>query len=125
MPDRIRLLIDDDHLIFRAALRVALCEQPDIDCVAEAADGRDAYEKAVSLGPDVVVMDVSMPLMDGVEATRRIAAERPGVKVVGLSMYTSADMAAEMARAGAVAFLTKSDSPDRLLEAIRAAASAA
>ena len=115
----IRVLLADDHRILRQGLVSLLAFEPDIEVVAEAADGREALELALKLSPDVVVMDVSMPIMDGVEATRRIAAELPGVRVIGLSLHESADMARAMRDAGAAAYLSKGGPADLLVATIR------
>ena len=92
--------------------------------MGEAADGVEAVELARTLRPDVVVMDVSMPNLSGIEATRQIAAELPGVRVVGLSMHDDEEIAASMRDAGAVEFVTKGGPPDAAIAAIFAAAHA-
>jgi DNA-binding NarL/FixJ family response regulator len=87
--------------------------------VGDAANGREAIDEVRRLGPDVVVMDISMPEMDGIEATRRIKAERPHVRIVGLSMFDKSDVERRMREAGADAYLSKSDPSEQLLAAIR------
>ncbi len=115
----IRILLVDDHAMMRQGLASLLCEEPDLDVVGEAANGREAIEQAALLAPDVVLMDYSMPDMTGLEATRRIKERWPGICIVGLSMYEEADRAGAMLAAGASAYLAKSGDTDALLEAIR------
>ncbi len=114
-----RVLIVDDHRIVREGLRELLESEDDLDVIGEAADGRQAVELARHLAPDVVVMDVNLPGLDGMAATRRIVAERPGVRVVALSMHTDESVAAGMRRAGASAYLAKGVPAEDLIEAIR------
>ncbi len=114
-----RVLIADDHLIVRTALAAMLAHEPDIEIVGEAADGKVAVEMARNLLPDVVLMDVSMPVMNGIDATRAIRAECPSVKVIGLSMFQQAEQATPMLDAGACGYVCKSESPEVLLAAIR------
>jgi DNA-binding NarL/FixJ family response regulator len=97
-----------------------LLAERDIEVVAEASDGQAAVDLVRSLQPDVVTMDVSMPGMDGVEATRLIHAEFPQVSVIGLSMFEESERAQAMRDAGAVTYLTKSGPPTALVSAIRA-----
>ena len=97
-----------------------LAEQPGIEVVGQAEDGLSALEMAEMLCPDIVVMDVSMPRLDGLEATRRLKAVFPGINVIGLSMHTETDMANSMRQAGAVAYLSKGGPAADLVEAIRA-----
>ena len=115
----IRVMLVDDHRIMREILSVVLGDEPGIEVVGEAADGQTAVELARAIRPDVVVMDVTMPRMNGVEATRRITSERPAVNVIGLSMHEWDDMAAAMIGAGAVTYLTKDGPPMELVGAIR------
>lgn len=103
----------------RQALARMLREEPDIEVVGEAANGQKALELARRLTPDVILMDVSMPVMGGVEATRIIHAENPEIRVIGLSMFRAAEQAEAMRRAGAVNYLCKSDSFDVMLRVIR------
>jgi DNA-binding NarL/FixJ family response regulator/two-component sensor histidine kinase len=117
---RIRILLADDHPIVRHGLGSLLRDQPDVEVVGEAADGQEAVDMARQLRPDVVVMDVNMPRMDGCDATRQIVAECPGVRVIGLSMHAHADVGAALREAGAVAYLTKRGSLPDLVAAIRA-----
>lgn len=111
-PKTIRVLLVDDHKIVREGLSRMLRRIPDIEVVGDASDGRMGVETARQLRPDVVVMDISMPVMNGLEATRIISAEMPDVKVIGLSMYTGSDMSESMLQAGAVGMMSK-DAPRR------------
>jgi signal transduction histidine kinase/ActR/RegA family two-component response regulator len=113
-----RVLIADDHRIMRQGLVNLIAGQPNIQVVGEAADGQQALELVEKLHPDVVVMDVSMPVMDGVEATRRIKAELPEVRVIGLSMHEDEHITKSMHEAGAEAFVSKAASWAELLKAI-------
>ncbi len=117
----IRVLLADDHPIVRHGTARLLQDCPDIEVVGEAADGREAVELARRLTPDVILMDVSLPHLSGIEATRQILRELPHARVIGLSMHEEADMAAGMREAGAAAYLTKGGPTDDLLAAIRAA----
>ena len=118
---RLRVLLADDHEIVRAGLMSLLSDVPDVEVVGEAANGREAINQAYRLHPDVVIMDVAMPLIDGDEATRQIKASLPGTRVVGLSMYREADMVARMYQAGAESYVLKTAPPEDLLAAIRGA----
>jgi PAS domain S-box-containing protein len=122
---RLRILIVDDHSILRQAMAARLKREPDLEIAGEAGNGAEAVDKARQLRPDVILMDFSMPRMDGVEATRRIHGELPHIRVVGLSMYEEADRARAMLDAGASAYVTKSAELDELLRAIRSAANSA
>ena len=114
-----RILLADDHSLVRQSLAHVLSREPDLEIVGEAWDGKLAVEVARELRPDVVLMDISMPVMDGIEATRRICAECPAVRVIGLSMFTHAEQARPMLDAGAAGYVCKTDAPDVLLKAIR------
>ena len=116
------LLADDERLV-RAGLRMILTAEPDIDVVAEARDGLDAVECASRYAPDVVLMDIRMPRLDGLEATRRIlAAPRPGPRVIVLTTFDPDEYVYEALRAGASGFLLKDAPEDQLIAAIRVAA---
>jgi PAS domain S-box-containing protein len=118
----IRVLLADDHVIVRQGLARLLQDEPGIELVGEADDGREALALTQMVHPDVVLMDVSMPTMDGVEATRRILAEQPDVKVIGLSMYKGEEMAEHMRQAGAMDYVSKGGDPAMLIRAVRRAA---
>ncbi len=116
---RIRVLLADDRQIVREGLASLLREYQDIEVVAEAVDGQMAVELARQVHPDVVIMDVTMPRLNGIEATRIITAELPRTRVIGLSMHQELDLAVTMRQAGATAYLTKDGPFDILLAAIR------
>lgn len=117
-----RVLLVDDHALMRAGLRAVLEREADVRVVGEAADGREAVAKAVALAPDVVVMDVAMPGLNGVEATRRLRDASPGARVIGLSMHADRRYVRAMFEAGAVGYLLKDSAPVELLAALRAVA---
>ncbi len=116
--DSIRVLFADDHQVMRQGLIKLIAGQPDIQVVGEAADGHQAIELARQFKPHLIVMDVSMPGMDGIEATRRIKLEWPEIRVIGLSMFGDEQLARAMLQAGAERFLVKTASSAELLEAI-------
>jgi PAS domain S-box-containing protein len=116
-----RIVFADDHQVMREALVSMMDNQPEIEVVGEAATGAEAVDMVKRLKPHVVVMDVSMPVMDGMEATRRIKKEFPEVRVIGLSMYNDEQIERVMRQAGAEAFLSKAGSSADLLKAIRGA----
>lgn len=117
---KIRVLLADDHEFVREAISLFLQNEDDIEVVAIASDGQMTVELAIRHKPDVILMDVSLPVLDGVEATARIVAKLPGVKVIGLSMYEESDVAKKMRDAGAAAYLSKSQACDKLAATIRA-----
>ena len=118
MKQPIRVLITDDHAIVRKGLTVLLGTERDIKVVGEAQDGLEAVEKAGSLKPDVVLMDLVMPRMDGIEATRRITETHPGVKVLVLTSFAADDKVFPAVKAGALGYLLKDTGPEELVEAI-------
>jgi PAS domain S-box-containing protein len=115
----LRVLLADDHRIVREGLRSLLGEQNDIEIVGEAVHGREAVDLALRLKPEVVIMDVAMPLIDGDEATRQIKAHRPQTRVIALSTYNETEMLQRMYRAGAEGYVLKTASAEELLAAIR------
>lgn len=117
----IRVLLVDDHQMMRDGLRGLLVGEPDIEVVGEASDGRIALDLVRTLSPDVVVMDIGMPDMNGVEATRRIHNEYERVKVVALSTHTDKRYVHHMLEAGACGYVLKIAAHDELLRAVRAA----
>ncbi|MFI6707073.1 response regulator [Nonomuraea sp. NPDC050478] len=118
----IRVLIADDQGMVRTGFTVFLSSQPDIVVVGEAADGREAIERAAELAPDVVLMDVRMPVMDGLEATRRLCSPGSRSKVLILTTFDLDDYVYEALRAGASGFLLKDASAAQLAEAVRVVA---
>ena len=116
---RIRIVIADDHRVLRYSLANVLGQYADLDVVAEAVDGEQAVEVVRQHRPHVVVMDVGMPRLNGIEATRRIAAAFPGVRIVGLSMHEDDEVANFMLEAGATAFVGKDAPVEDLVAAIR------
>jgi len=118
-----RILLADDHQILREGLRTLLEKQPDIKVVAEAEDGRTAVQLARKLSPDLVIMDIAMPDLGGIGATRQITAEIPGVKVVALSMHADRRFVARMLKAGASGYLLKDCAFEELVHAVRTVAS--
>lgn len=119
----VRILLVDDHALIRDGLRAALAEQLDFQVVGEAGDGFTAVRMVKALGPDVVLMDIKMPRMDGLEATRQICGGNQAVKVIILTLYDQDEHVFEALRAGANGFLLKDCKPEQLAEAVRTAAS--
>ena len=118
MASRIRLLLADDQVLFRQGLRTILESEPDLEVVGEAGDGLEAVELTRTRQPDVVLMDIRMPRMDGVEATRRIR-EAGGAQVVILSTYDDDELVFEALRVGAAGYLLKDFPAEELIKAIR------
>jgi DNA-binding NarL/FixJ family response regulator len=115
-------MIVDDHAIVRAGLHRLLEQSPDIQVVAEAVDGSEALVRMAEHEPDVVLMDLSMPGMDGIEATRQIVARWPAARVVALTSFSDRERVLAMLDAGAAGYVLKDSSPDELVRAIRATA---
>ncbi|MBK9474972.1 MAG: response regulator transcription factor [Tetrasphaera sp.] len=118
----IRVLIVDDHQLVRSGLRTLLDAEPDLSVVAEAEHGESALATIAGASPDVVLMDLSMPVMDGVEATKLIARQYPEVKVVVLTSFSDRVRVQEAIAAGAIGYLLKDCEPSDLIAAVRAAA---
>ena len=116
------LLVDDQSLI-RMGLRLVIDSEPDLEVVGEASDGAVALDQVVALAPDVVLMDIRMPGVDGITATRRVVAEHPGTRVLVLTTFDVDEYAFAALRAGASGFLLKSARPEELADAIRTIAS--
>lgn len=119
---RIRILLVDDHAVLRAGLRALLSGQADFEVVAEAGDGGEAVRLAPAFRPDVVVMDIGMPGVSGIDATARIKRDLPGTKVLILSMHDDQGYLRQILRAGASGYLLKRAADTELLAGIRAAA---
>jgi two-component system, NarL family, response regulator LiaR len=117
---KIRILIADDHAVVREGTRRVLEQEPDMEVVGEAGDGEEAVNLATSLKPDVTIMDISMPKMDGIEATRLIKAACPSISVLALSAYDDDQFVFSLLEAGAAGYLLKSVRSRELLDAIRA-----
>lgn len=117
---RIRLLLADDHAVIRAGLRLVLERQRDFEVLGEAADGREAVAKASDLHPDVVVLDLAMPNLNGMEATRQISAAMPNVQVVVLSVHSDEEYVLRALKAGARAYVLKEAGEGDLIAAVRA-----
>ncbi|MBN2575574.1 MAG: response regulator transcription factor [Deltaproteobacteria bacterium] len=115
----IRVLIADDHTLFRAGLRALFASEGDIEVVGEAANGEEAVHRAVELRPEVVVMDLMMPIMNGVEATRELKAKLPDVKVLVLSMYDDEEHVQRLLASGASGYMLKKATSDDLVRALR------
>jgi two-component system response regulator NreC len=118
----IRILLADDHALVRQGFRMILSAQPDMEIVGEAGNGREAVELAAELHPDVVVMDVAMPELNGIEATRRLLSDNPRTRVLALSMHKDSVYVREILRAGARGYLLKDSVDADLLAAVRAVA---
>ena len=116
----LRILIADDHAVVRAGLRALLESRADWEVCAEAADGREAVEKAGKLKPDVAVLDIGMPLLNGVEATRRIRTQSPDTEILILTMHESDDLVQQVVEAGARGYILKDDADRVLLAAVEA-----
>ena len=115
---RIRILLVDDHPVVREGLRSCLANHPELEIVGEAADGRDAVAKAQALAPHVVLMDITMPQMDGMEATAEIHRCAPAAKVLALTAHTSSEYIQRIVKAGASGYVLKDASPRELVQAI-------
>ncbi|HKZ83779.1 MAG TPA: response regulator transcription factor [Anaerolineae bacterium] len=122
MSDKVRVLIADDHTIVRSGVRLLLQAEPDIEVVGEALNGDEAVALAASLRPDVVLMDIAMPGMGGLEATRQIKARFPEMHVLVLTMHRSDEYFFEMLKAGASGYVLKGAETNELIGAIRAVA---
>jgi len=118
----IRVLLVDDHRLVLAGLQTLLAATDDIEVVGTASDGQEALERVAAVQPDIVLMDLSMPRMDGVEATRRLLADHPTVQVVVLTSYADTEHVQDAVAAGAVGYVLKDAEPAALVEAIRGVA---
>jgi len=120
VAERIRVLLVDDHAMFREGVRSLLEGEPDLEVVGEVEDGRAAVQTALTLAPDVVLMDITMPQLDGIEATRQIRAHNDAIKVLILTMHDNEDVFFRSISAGASGYVLKAQADTDLLAAIRA-----
>ena len=118
----VRVLVVDDQVLFREALVTLLGARPEVEVVGEAGDGQQALERAAALQPDVVLMDLHMPVLDGIATTRRLRVEQPGVRVLALTTFDDDEDVFAALWAGALGYLLKDVSSDRLVEAVLSAA---
>jgi DNA-binding NarL/FixJ family response regulator len=121
--DPIRVVIADDHVLYRRGLQMVVSQDHDIEIVGEAGDGKEAVDRTVELLPDVVLMDVRMPRLDGLAATTQVLDRAPGTRVIVLTTFDVDDYVFAALRIGASGFLLKSSPPERLIRAIRLVAS--
>jgi two-component system, NarL family, response regulator NreC len=118
----IRILLADDHVVVRHGLKLVIEDQPDLTVVAEAGDGESAVQQALKMKPDVIVMDISMPGMNGLAATRKLRLLQPKAAIVTLTRHTDDAYLQELLRAGVSGYVLKQSAPAELVQAIRAAA---
>lgn len=118
-----RILVVDDHTILRQGLVRLLAGEDDLEVCGEAGNGREAVDKAKELAPDLVIMDLAMPGLNGLDSTRRILRVRPGARVLVLSMYIDEEYVTQAVEAGVNGYVLKDAPPDEILEAVRAVAS--
>jgi two-component system, NarL family, response regulator LiaR len=119
MSQPIRVLIADDHVVVRKGIRALLATEPGIDVVGEATDGAQAIRAAAELRPDIILMDIVMPTVDGIEAVRRIMAAQPGARILMLTSFATDDQIFPALKAGALGYLLKDTGPEDLIQAIR------
>ena len=119
---RTKVLIADDHAIVREGVRMILAKEPDIEVVGEAEDGQQALDLVEQLGPNVVIMDLSMPGMGGIEATKKVKEQHPSVSVLALTMHEDESYVFQLLRAGASGYVLKRAAAQDLVQAVRAAA---
>ena len=119
---KLRVLLADDHKVIRDGLRLLIDSQRDMQVVGEAGNGKEALQRARDLKPDVVVMDLSMPELNGLQATEQLKAERPKIKVVALTVHEDASYLLQLCKAGAVGYVLKRSAGDDLIHAIRTVA---
>jgi NarL family two-component system response regulator LiaR len=119
MTEKIRVFITDDHAIVRKGIRALLTTEPTLEVVGEAANGADALPKIAALRPDVILMDLEMPELDGVETIRRLTASEPGARILVLTSFATEEKVFPAIKAGALGYLLKDSSPNELVSAIR------
>ena len=117
---KIRILIADDHGVVRKGLRLQLELHKEFEVVGEAGDGREAVAMADELSPDIIIMDINMPRMDGIEATKQIKKAQPGMVIIAVSVNDTPQVRELMQKAGASAFVSKNEAGERLYETIMA-----
>ena len=120
--EKIRILLVDDHAAVREGLKALINTQPDMVVIGEAADGQSAWEQAIALNPDVVVMDLALPRLNGIEATERLKRQRPEIRVVGLSFHDGRTFVRRLFEAGASGYVIKRARADELIRAIQSVA---
>jgi two-component system, NarL family, response regulator NreC len=120
---KLRILLGDDHTLLRQGLRKILQERPDWEVVAEAGDGREAVRQALAVQPDIAILDIGMPLMNGIEATRQIVRRRPDIHVLILSMHANEAYIIQALKAGAKGYLLKDSADTELLRGVAVVAS--
>jgi DNA-binding NarL/FixJ family response regulator len=116
--EKIRLGIADDHKIFRTGLKATLEDNPDFDLIVEASNGKQLIAQLATSVPDVILMDIKMPEMDGIQTTAQVKQRYPGVKVLALSMFNEDKYIVDMMKAGASGYLLKNAEPEEIIEAI-------
>jgi YesN/AraC family two-component response regulator len=116
---KIRILIVDDNRLFRDGLKLVINSQSDMELIGEAENGERAIVMSRDLHPDIILMDVKMPIMNGTEATKRILSEMPGMKILALSMYATDEFNSSMIHAGALGYILKGCDSEELTEMIR------
>jgi DNA-binding NarL/FixJ family response regulator len=119
MMEKIRVVIADDHTIMRVGIRNILTRSPDIEVVGEASNGQEAIQLIEALAPDILVLDMEMPIMDGVEVARRLQARRAPVRILVLSAYDDRQYILEMLNMGASGYLIKDEAPEVIVEAVQ------
>lgn len=117
--ERITVLLVDDHQMFRNSLRTIIEDQDDITVVGEAGNGEEAVRLSQKTSPNIILMDVNMPRMDGIEATNKISVDMPNIRIIGLSLHDSREIKQHMRNAGASAYLTKTNAYKSLVVTIR------
>jgi DNA-binding NarL/FixJ family response regulator len=115
----IRLLVADDHEIFRDGLKMMLRKQPNFEVVGEAANGEELIQLSKELNPDIVITDIQMPKMDGIEATRHLSRQQPGIGIIALSMFGEENLIVDMLEAGAKGYLLKNAHKEEIIDAIK------
>ncbi len=122
MSDKLRILLAEDHQTVREGVKLLVNAQPDMEVVGEAGDGEIAIQEAERLGPDIIVMDVSMPNMNGLKATRRLRRQNPDIKILTLTRHTDDGYLQQLLGAGANGYVLKQSAPTELINAIRTVA---